>query len=72
MVNAPQEESKSPKNSRFNYDEEPPKDSSERVERLLIKLEIASKTENIEEAARELRYLEEFELISEHVKYSED
>jgi hypothetical protein len=35
-------------------------------------LEIASKTEDIDEATREMRYLEEFELISENVKYTED
>ena len=42
--------------------EAPPKDNNERVERLLTKLENASKTKNMEEMTRELRYLDEFDL----------
>ena len=50
--------------------EAPPKDNNERVERLLTKLENASKTTNMEEMTRELRYLEEFDLQS--AAYNED
>ena len=50
--------------------EAPPKDNNERVERLLTKLENASKTKDMEEMTRELRYLDEFDLHT--AAYSED
>ena len=50
--------------------EAPPKDSNERVERLLIKLENAARMNDMEEITRELRYLHEFDLMTSH--YNED
>ena len=49
--------------------EAPPKNSDERVERLLAKLESASHMNDIEELTRELKYLEDFDLL---VYYSDD
>lgn len=50
--------------------EAPPKDNNERVERLLTKLENASRLTDMEEMSRELRYLDEFDLHT--AAYNED
>ena len=49
--------------------EAPPKNSDERVERLLAKLEAASHMTDIEELTRELKYLDDFDLLCH---YSDD
>ena len=51
----------------------PPKNCNERIERLLTKLENAAKiTTDFREAIRQLRSLDDFELISPNVAYNDD
>ena len=52
--------------------EPPPKDCNERIERLLARLESAAKSTDFKEAHRQLRYLDEFELISGNYSYKDD
>lgn len=66
------EESKGGVRRSSEFFEPPPKDCNQRIERLLTKLENASKSTDFEEAARELRYIEEFELISDNYYYNDD
>ena len=50
--------------------EAPPRDNNERIERLLVKLERAAQTSDMELMSHELRYLSEFDL---HLNsYSDD
>lgn len=56
--------------TRVSDKEAPPKDNNERVERLLTKLENASRLTDMEEMSRELRYLDEFDLHT--AAYNED